>query len=67
MPYVAVQAHKMLGDVAAIRMAVHLLVDGSLTEEQRTTAASSLALRLESLEDGLRELITAPREDVAER
>jgi hypothetical protein len=62
-PYVAVQAHKLLGDLAAVRMAMHLLADGSLTEEQRTTAAGSLALRLDAIEEGLRELITAPRLD----
>ena len=65
-PYVAVQAHKMLGDVAAVRMAVHLLADPSLTEEQRATAQASLALRLESIEEGLRALITAPREEPAQ-
>ncbi|MCU1487131.1 MAG: hypothetical protein JWN67_3877 [Actinomycetia bacterium] len=65
-PYVAVQAHKLLGDLAAVRMAVHLLADGSLTEEQRATAQASLALRLDAMEHGLHELITAPRGDSAQ-
>ena len=65
MPYIAVQAHKLLGDVAAVRMAMHLLDEPSLTDEQRATAKASLALRLDALEEGLKELITSPRDEPA--
>jgi hypothetical protein len=62
-PYVAVVAHKLLGDVAAVRMALHLLESEGLSEAQRTQATSSLTLRLDALEEGLKELITAPRDE----
>jgi len=64
-PYIAVQAHKLLGDLAAVRMAVHLLDEPSLSDEQRATTRASLALRLDAIEEGLKELITAPRDESA--
>lgn len=63
MPYIAVVAHRLLGDVAAVRMALHLLENEGLTEAQRAQATASLTLRLDALEEGLKELITAPRDD----
>jgi hypothetical protein len=62
-PYIAVVAHRLLGDVAAVRMALHLLENEGLTEAQRAQATASLTLRLDALEEGLKELITAPRDD----
>ena len=65
MPYVAVQAHRLLGDLAAVRMAVHLLDDPALSEEHRARTKAALASRLDAMEDVLHELITAPRGDEA--
>jgi hypothetical protein len=63
MPYVAVQAHRLLGDIAAVRMAIHLLEDPALPEEHRARTREALATRLDAMEDVLKELITAPRPD----
>jgi hypothetical protein len=65
MPYVAVQAHRLLGDIAAVRMAIHLLEDPSLSDEHRARTKDALASRLDAMEDVLKELITAPRGDEA--
>jgi hypothetical protein len=65
MPYVAVQAHRLLGDLAAVRMAVHLLEDPGLSDEHRARTREALASRLDAMEEVLHQLITAPRGDEA--
>jgi predicted HTH domain antitoxin len=62
MPFIAVSAHKMLGSVAALRIAVELLEQGALPAERHAEVAVMARRQLDELETTLKLLITAPRE-----
>lgn len=64
MPYVALYAHKMLGQVAAVKLAVDLLTDP--TTVGRGEVAELARQNLDDLELTLKALITAPRESLDE-
>jgi hypothetical protein len=62
MPFVALAAHKMLTEVASLRMAFDLLADPATDESQRARLIAVAARQLDGIEETLKELIVAPRD-----
>ena len=62
---IAVLTHQMLGDVAAIRMALAAAVESSAEEATRQRLLDIAHTRLDALEQQLKQLMVLPRDELA--